>query len=463
MSVDLLLVEDEPLDVELIGDALRRAGVDPRLRCVDDEPGFRSSLALKRPDAILADWTLPSFSGARALEIARLEFPEVPFLFVSGTIAEHTALEALRNGAVDYVFKHQLERLASSVSRAIDEARERRALATSEERYRRLFETAKDGILILAAESGRILEANPFISRLLGCEPQDLIGKQLWEIGSLIDKERAIHLFSELQERGYVRYEDLPLRSHDGSLKEVEFVSNTYLVGDQEVIQCNIRDISDRRTAERLAHTHQEETLRALQDMVVALVSLSEARDPYTAGHQERVADLAAAMAVEMGLGDQQIEGIRISGLVHDIGKFAIPSEILTKPTALKKEEMELVRTHVQAGVDVLQPIHFPWPVAETVLHHHERLDGSGYPQHLQGEAISLGGRILAVADTVETMATHRPYRFSQGLEAALTTIEAGKASLYDPAAVEACLRLFRQKGYQLSNPRSGVSAVRTG
>ena len=423
MSVDLLLVEDEPLDVELIGDALRRAGVEPRLRCVDDEPGFRSSLALKRPDAILADWTLPSFSGARALEIARLEFPEVPFLFVSGTIAEHTALEALRNGAVDYVYKHQLERLASSVSRAIDEARERRALATSEERYRRLFETAKDGILILAAESGRILEANPFISRLLGCEPQDLIGKQLWEIGSLIDKERAIHLFSELQERGYVRYEDLPLRSHDGSLKEVEFVSNTYLVGDQEVIQCNIRDISDRRAAERLAHTHQEETLRGLQDMVVALVSLSEARDPYTAGHQERVADLAAAMAVEMGL----------------------------------------VRTHVQAGVDVLQPIHFPWPVAETVLHHHERLDGSGYPQHLQGEAISLGGRILAVADTVEAMATHRPYRFSQGLEAALTTIEAGKASLYDPAAVEACLRLFRQKGYQLSNPRSAVSAVRTG
>jgi len=117
MSVDLLLVEAEPLDVELIGDALRRAGVEPRLRCVDDEPGFRSSLALKRPDAILADWTLPSFSGARALEIARLEFPEVPFLFVSGTIAEHTALEALRNGAVDYVFKHQLVRLASSVSR----------------------------------------------------------------------------------------------------------------------------------------------------------------------------------------------------------------------------------------------------------------------------------------------------------------------------------------------------------
>ena len=453
MSVDLLLVEDEALDVELIGDALRHAGVEPILRCVDDEPGFRAALALKRPDAILADWTLPRFSGARALEIALQEAPEVPFLFVSGTIAEHTALEALHRGAVDYVFKNQLEKLASAVLRAIGEAREHRALATSEERYRRLFQTAKDGILILAADSGQILEANPYLGELLGCDPRDLIGKQLWEIGSLIDKERAIHLFSELQERGYIRYEDLPLRGRDGSLKEVEFVSNTYLLGDQEVIQCNIRDISERRVAERLAESHQQETLRSLQDMVAALVALSESRDPYTVGHQARVADLATALAVELGLDAEQIEGIRISALVHDIGKFAIPAEILTKPTALKKEEMALVRTHVQVGVEVLRPIHFPWPVAEAVLHHPERLDGSGYPQGLQGDAISLGGRLLAVADTVEAMATHRPYRFSQGLEAALATIEAGRGSLYDPAAVDACLRLFRQKGYQLPGP----------
>ncbi len=324
------------------------------------------------------------------------------------------------------------------------------AVEDSELSFRMLALNAQDGILILNWSSGRITLANPYISRLLGRQPQELIGKELWQIGSFLDKDKSMQLFDELQATGYVRYENLPLRSADGSLKEVEFVSNAYLVGEQRVIQCNIRDISERRAAERLAQAYQQETLRSLQDMVAALVALSEARDPYTAGHQARVAQVATAIAAEMGLNEHQIEGIRISGLVHDIGKFAIPAELLIKPTALKKEEMALIRTHVQEGADVLLPIHFPWPVAEAVLHHHERLDGSGYPQGLKGEAICLEGRILGVADTVEAMATHRPYRFSKGLEAALDVIEAGKGKIYDPAVVDACLRLFREKGYQL-------------
>lgn len=327
------------------------------------------------------------------------------------------------------------------------------ALTESELSFRMLALNAQDGILILDWSSGRITLANPYISGILGCQPQELIGKELWEIGSLLDKTRSMQLFAELQDKGYVRYENLPLRAADGTLKEVEFVSNAYLVGEQRVIQCNIRDISDRRAAERLAQSYQQDTLQSLQDMVSALVALSEARDPYTAGHQERVAHLATAIAADMGLDEHRIEGIRISGMVHDIGKFAIPAEILVKPTALKKEEMALIRTHVQEGADVLLPIHFPWPVAEAVLHHHERLDGSGYPQGLKGEAIGLEGRILAVADTVEAMATHRPYRFSKGLKAALDVIEAGKGTIYDTAVADACLRLFRQKGYQLPSP----------
>jgi PAS domain S-box-containing protein len=455
VSADLLLIEDSPLDVEMIGDALRRAGLEPLLRCVEDESGLRAALAQRHPDAILSDWTLPRFSGIRALEIARQEAPEVPLLLVSGTFSEATALAALRHGAVDYVFKHQLEKLGSAVIRSIKEARERKNLADSEVRYRRLFESAKDGILILDDVSGRITQANPYICQLLGHQAQELISKKLWEIGFLLDKDRSMLLFAELQDKGYVRYENLPLRSADGSLKEVEFVSNAYLVGEQRVIQCNIRDISDRRAAERLSLAYQQETLRALQDMVGALVALSESRDPYTAGHQERVAHLATAIAAEMGLDDHRIEGLRISAMVHDIGKFAIPAELLIKPTALKKEEMALIRTHVQEGADVLLPIHFPWPVAEAVLHHHERLDGSGYPQGLAGEAISLEGRILGVADTVEAMATHRPYRFSRGLEAALDEIEHGRGKIYDSAVADACLRLFRRKGYQLPSPQN--------
>ena len=140
----------------------------------------------------------------------------------------------------------------------------------------------------------------------------------------------------------------------------MEFVSNVYLVGDQKVIQCNIRDISDRKQAERLAQQRQAELLQSMQEMVQSLVALSETRDPYTAGHQARVANLATAIATEMGLDDQQVEGIRITALIHDIGKFAIPAEILTKPTALKPQEYDLLRTHVQEGFDVIKQISFP-------------------------------------------------------------------------------------------------------
>jgi PAS domain S-box-containing protein/putative nucleotidyltransferase with HDIG domain len=328
--------------------------------------------------------------------------------------------------------------------------RAEQALVNSELSYRMLAMNAQDGILILEWGSGQITMANPYIGQVLGWAPEELLGKQLWEIGAFVDKQKAIDIYAELQTQGYVRYEDLPLQAADGSLKEVEFVSNVYLVGDQKVIQCNIRDISDRKQAERLAQQRQAELLQSMQEMVQSLVALSETRDPYTAGHQARVANLATAIATEMGLDDQQVEGIRITALIHDIGKFAIPAEILTKPTALKPQEYDLLRTHVQEGFDVIKQISFPWPVAEMLLHHHERLDGSGYPNQLKGEQISLGGRILAVADTVEAMATDRPYRFSLGLEAALACIEAGKGRLYDPRAVDACLLLFREKSHNL-------------
>ncbi len=331
--------------------------------------------------------------------------------------------------------------------------RAEQALVNSELSYRMLAMNAQDGILILEWCSGQITMANPYIGQVLGLPPEQLIGKQLWEIGAFVDKQKAIDIYAELQSQGYVRYEDLPLQARDGNLKEVEFVSNVYLVGDQKVIQCNIRDISDRKQAERLAHQRQDQLLQSMQQMVMALVSLSETRDPYTAGHQARVAYLAVAIATELGLEDKEIEGIRVTALIHDIGKFAIPAEILTKPTALKPQEYDLLRTHVQHGYEVVEKISFPWPVAEMLLQHHERLDGSGYPNQLKGDQISLGGRILAVADTVEAMATDRPYRFSLGLEAALDCIEAGKGTIYDPLAVDACLHLFRKKGLKLMNP----------
>jgi HD-GYP domain-containing protein (c-di-GMP phosphodiesterase class II) len=173
-----------------------------------------------------------------------------------------------------------------------------------------------------------------------------------------------------------------------------------------------------------------------------------EMRDPYTAGHQQRVASLARAIAKEMGLSEEQTEGIYMAGIIHDLGKISIPSEILSKPGKITKIEFSLIKTHPRIGYDILKNIEFPWPVAQVVLHHHERMDGSGYPQGLSGNDILLDARILGVADVVEAMASHRPYRPGLGIDKALEEIVQKQGILYDTEVVEACLKVFTEKGF---------------
>jgi HD-GYP domain-containing protein (c-di-GMP phosphodiesterase class II) len=183
---------------------------------------------------------------------------------------------------------------------------------------------------------------------------------------------------------------------------------------------------------------------------VTAVSRMMELRDSYTAGHEQRVAAIACAIGGEMGLDAHRIEGLNVMGGLHDLGKIAVPSEILTKPARLSPVEFSLVKEHARAGYQILKDLRFPWPVAEAVLQHHERMDGSGYPQGLKGEAIVLEARILAIADVVESMASHRPYRAAIGIEPALAEIEGGTGSRYDAAAGTACLRLFRERGYRI-------------
>ena len=202
----------------------------------------------------------------------------------------------------------------------------------------------------------------------------------------------------------------------------------------------------DRAIAERQRYV---EKLRENMEEAVEAISVTlEMRDPYTAGHQRRVADLAVAIARELGLPQEQIHGIRLAAIVHDIGKIQIPSEMLSKPSRLSEIEYSLIKVHSQAGYDILKEIDFPWPIAKTVLQHHERLDGSGYPQGLKGEEIILEARILAVADVVEAISSHRPYRPALGLKTAFEEIRKHSAARYDPAVVEACIRLFLEKEY---------------
>lgn len=187
-----------------------------------------------------------------------------------------------------------------------------------------------------------------------------------------------------------------------------------------------------------------------LLESISAIAATVEMRDPYTAGHQRHVAQLATAIAYELGLDELQIEGLNLAGVVHDVGKIKIPAEILSKPGRLMELEFALIKQHPQAGYEILKEIDFPWPIAQFVRQHHERLDGSGYPLGLKGDEIYLEARIIAVADVIEAMASHRPYRAGVGIEVALAEIEAKRGDFYDAAVVDAALRLFRVKGYQL-------------
>ena len=208
------------------------------------------------------------------------------------------------------------------------------------------------------------------------------------------------------------------------------------------------RDITQRKQAEEALKKSLAQLQKANEGIIEAIVMAVEIRDPYTAGHQKKVATLARAIAQELGLTKEQVEAIRIAGAIHDLGKISIPADILSKPTKLTEIEFSLIKTHSESGYRLLKDIEFEFPLAQIVLQHHERLDGTGYPEGIKDQEILLEAKIIAVADVVEAMATFRPYRPALGIDQALEEISKNKGRLYDPQAVEACLRLFKEKGF---------------
>ncbi|MEI6154945.1 MAG: HD domain-containing phosphohydrolase, partial [Deltaproteobacteria bacterium] len=209
-------------------------------------------------------------------------------------------------------------------------------------------------------------------------------------------------------------------------------------------------DITSRKQAEEDLKQTMEKLRKSLAGTIQAMSLTVETRDPYTAGHQRKVSNLARTIAQEIGLSSDAVDIIRMAGIIHDIGKISVPAEILSKPGKLSDTEFSLIKVHSQTGYDILKDVELPYPIAEIVLQHHERLNGSGYPKGLKGEQILLEARIISVADVVEAIASHRPYRPGLGIGVALEEIEKNKGILYDENVVEACLRLFREKGFKL-------------
>jgi PAS domain S-box-containing protein len=320
---------------------------------------------------------------------------------------------------------------------------------STEEKYRHVVENAIEAIVVL--QDGLVKFVNPASLKLFGYSEEEIISIPFTEF--IYPEDRELIYKNYLKRlKGEAMPSVYPLRAlaKDGTVKWVEIHAVSIAWGEKPATLYFLGDITEHKRFEEERQQSIDRLRRALGATVQAISAIVESRDPYTAGHQKRVADLARSMATEMGLTNHQIDGIRMAGIIHDLGKISVPAEILSKPTKLTDIEFGLIKVHPQSGYDILKDIDFSWPIARIVLEHHERMNGSGYPYGLSGDNLLIESRIIAVADIVEAIASHRPYRPALGLDAALDEIEKNRGILYDSEAVDACLKLFREDRYSL-------------
>ncbi len=453
----VLMLEDTPTDAELAEYQLRKAGIAFTSLRVETRDAFVQALEEFHPDIILSDYKLPDFNGMAALELVQRDHPEVPMVMVTGALSDIEAVELIHAGAKDYVLKDRLARLAPAVQRALASERSARArkaaekaLQESEAKFRSLVESTSDWIWELN-EEWVYMYSSPQVHDLLGYSVVEIIGMTPFELMSPNEKEQdKTKLKAILAEQKHFRLLENVFLHNDGRVVYLETSGAPIFdaLGVFKGYRGIDRDITERKEAERERLASAEKLEQTLLQTIEAVAATVEARDPYTAGHQRRVAALARAIAQEMGLADDKIRGLYLAATIHDLGKVSIPAEILSKPGVLNQVEFALVKTHPQAGYDIIKDVQLPWPIAKMVLQHHERLDGSGYPQHLKDEQIQHEAKILAVADVVEAMSSNRPYRAGLGLDTALDEITKHRGVLYDTAAVDSCIKLFREKNY---------------
>jgi PAS domain S-box-containing protein/putative nucleotidyltransferase with HDIG domain len=318
------------------------------------------------------------------------------------------------------------------------------ALRASEAKHSSMISNISDVIGIMGVD-GIMKYKSPNIEKWFGWKPEDLVGTDGWLTVHPDDIERLQRDFmSILQADGLAATVEYRYLCKDGSYKWIELTA-TNLANDPIIggVLLNYHDITERKTMERLG--------RELTSIIDVIGTVSEMRDPYTAGHQRRVSELATAIAVDLGLAESDVEDIRVAGLLHDIGKMSVPVEILSMPRVLSPAEYSLVKGHAEAGYNIIASAHMPDPIAELVHQHHERCDGSGYPRGLTAGDLLQGGKVLMVADVVEAMMSHRPYRPALGAEVALAEIEKGAGTLYDPAVASSCVRIIRDGVFAFS------------
>jgi PAS domain S-box-containing protein/putative nucleotidyltransferase with HDIG domain len=415
---------------------------------VRDAAGNALVTAGALPDAPVLVRSSPVYDSGRVL--GQVEISQSYRAVVFGTLV--AALLGLLLGVMVYATLLVLpSRALRALGRANDAlVQEKEALRAAEEQFRGLVEQSIAGIYIV--QDDKLAYVNPRLAEILGyASAEELIGRD--PLSVVAEQDRGIVVENMRQrikgEAANINYSFTAVRK-DGAMIEVGVHGARATHKGGPAIIGLMQDISEKKRAEEQIQRYVAQIENAFMSTVQVATTLGEMRDPYTAGHQRRVAEIAVAIGAELGFDARRQEGLRVAGYLHDVGKIRIPSEILAKPGRITAIEFVLIKEHAQAGYDVLKNVEFPWQVAEVALQHHERMDGSGYPQGLKGEAILLEARIMAVADVIEAMSSHRPYRAGLGIEAALSEIERGRGSAYDTDIVDACLRLFREQSFQL-------------
>jgi len=404
--------------------------------------GYERAETVGRTTAELAIWVDPE---ARAAFVASLE--------ASGEAGETETVLRRKDGTVitgvhsARSMEVQGEAAVLSVVHDVTEHRQaEQALQESEARYRGYVDTAPYGVFV-SDEQGRYLEVNKAAAELTGYAPEELVQLSIADLVATESRDWGRRHFARLLRTGHASGNGVFLRkdgtSFPARVDAVRLAATRYLGF--------IVDISEQQRAAAEIEASAAQLKQALTATVAALSATTELRDPYTAGHQRRVAELAGAIAAGLGWDAARIEMVTTAGLLHDVGKIIVPAEILARPGRLSEMEMQIIRQHAAASAALIAGIEFGGPVAAIVNQHHERLDGSGYPAGLAGDAILPEARILAVADVVEAMSSHRPYRPALGIEVALAEVREHAGVKFDADVVAACDRLIEEQGFQFT------------
>lgn len=448
--VRILFVEDLVSDVELAKLEITRglADWDSSLRFLttDNREGFLDAISTFKPTLIVSDFMMPGFSGMEVIELTLEHAPNIPVIILTGSINEETAVECMKAGATDYVLKEHISRLPFAVKEALKRKKEEelrtsaeRALEESEREFRLIAEKASDLIYrIELYPEQKFSYVSPSSTKLIGYTPEDHYANPNlgFELVHPDDREKLRDLLEHVDgspvvlrwikkngEVVWAEQSNVPVYDNDGRLIAIEGIA---------------RDVTERQKA-------NEALKRAFYSIVSVLSDMLNLKDPYTQFHEKNVAKLALEIAERMDLDEFTIESIRVAAMVHDIGKINIPTEILSKPGKLSDIEFEMIKKHPETAYEILRKVDLPWPVADIVYQHHERLDGSGYPRHLKSDEILLEAKIIMVADVVEAMSSHRPYRAALGFEAAIEEIKKNAGVLYDAEIVQICTSIFEE------------------